>query len=211
MEPSEHTLKIAPKIPDELVFRVTEHVKLCANKPSFMHHSWYVKYHLDIVEQIALELCELYTHANKNLVLLLVWLHDYGKITHNEMHLGCNAQRCKEYLTELTLPPQLITVVCEYIQIIDAKENLVDPTTPIEIQIVSSADGAPHFFGPFYQVWCHENPDKPLSELLKSNIAKATKDWDKKIVLPQISELVRERYELIREQNGELPTKYLNS
>lgn len=60
--------------------RFREDVARAARDPGFIHHRWFVRYHLAIVERLALELCAIYPHADKNMVLVLVWLHDYGKI-----------------------------------------------------------------------------------------------------------------------------------
>ena len=57
---------------EKLIQEFKNHVVEACNNPNFVHHEWYVKYHLNFVEKISLELCEKYPEANKDIVLTAV-------------------------------------------------------------------------------------------------------------------------------------------
>jgi hypothetical protein len=54
-----------------LIDTVKTRVCEAAQNPAFRHHLWYVHYHLEIVERLAMELCDLYPSADRNLARLL--------------------------------------------------------------------------------------------------------------------------------------------
>jgi len=183
------------------------HVIKIANNNSFIHYSWFVKYHLEIVEKIALELCKKYPQANKNLVLLLVWLHDYGKIVDFKNQHKATTTEGKRKLLKIGFAAEYVEKVIAYVNIIDSKINITK--APLEVKIVSSADGASHFVGPFFSIFWKENYTWKLTDLLKENKKKAKTDWDKKIVLPEVKEKFLNRHNHFLESYGEPPKKYL--
>lgn len=176
--------------------------------PNFRHHKWYVKYHLSIVEKLALELCDHYPKANSNLVFLLVWLHDYGKILDFENRDEATLVEGRKVMEDLGFPQDFIDKAIRYADLVDNGLDANPENLPIEVKIISSADAASHFIGPFFSIWWYENANKPIEDLMQDNRRKAHKNWNKKILLPEVREAFRDRYLMFLEQSGELPLSF---
>lgn len=191
-----------------------EHVKEAASNPDFLHHKWFVQWHLEIVEKIASELCEHHTEANREIVEVMVWLHDYGKILDFEHEYTATQEYGPKILAQLGFDPKFAVTVLKGVELLDRKNEIDLHQAPIEVQIVSSADGCSHMVGPFFYIFWHESTDKTFAgktfeELMHLNRMKVEKDWNRKVVLPEARQAFEGRYKLILEQTGILPARYV--
>jgi len=192
------------------------HVQEVSANPEFIHHKWFVKWHLEIVERLALELLEFYPQADRDIVEVMVWLHDYGKILDFDNQYAVTLSAGRQKLTELGFPAEFVNAAVANIETLDKKMELDLHEANIEIQIVSSADGCSHLVGPFMHLFWNEATDpffagKTLAELMESNRQKADKDWSRKIILPEARKAFEQRYKFICEQSGELPPAFFPS
>ncbi|MCT4553041.1 MAG: HD domain-containing protein [Alphaproteobacteria bacterium] len=193
--------------------KLKEHVIKCATDKNFIHSDWFIESHLEIVEKLCNELCDFYEEADRDVVNILVWLHDYGKIlakNYENFHKSdaLAISKGRELLEDLGFSKDIIDISIKYVELNDKKMEIDLNQAPIEVKIISSADAAAHFIGPFFSLYIYDNSDKSIEELCESNIKKAQKDWNRKIVLPEVKERFKERYEWILEGMSSLNGKY---
>jgi len=155
------------------LLKLKEAVTAKASNPGFIHHQWYVKWHLQIVERLVNELCNIYTEADRNICLLLVWLHDYGKILAQKPENYDKGDfltftKGRELMESLGFSQSVTDQTISYLQQMERKMEEDLSFAPIEVQIISSADAASHLIGPFMSLYWYENPDKSIEELLES-------------------------------------------
>lgn len=177
------------------------------SRKDFIYHEWMGEYHLKIVERIAMELCDIYTQADRNVVQALVWFHDFGKPFDEENERAVTLQKGPEIMRECGFSDEFITTVTEYWKLMEQKNEIDISTTPIEVQIISCADGASHFTGVFYPSYFGDGDDFTTTQKHLKN--KIEKDWNRKMVLPEIREAFQARYDAVREMLGEFPNTFL--
>lgn len=194
----------------ERIETLKQAVITASNNPNFIHHPWFVTYHLEIVAGLANELLAFYPDANPELVEVLAWIHDYGKALDFDRQYEMTLSEGPKLLQKLGFEPEFTKTVIDYMEIMDKKLELDIHTAPLEVQIVSSADGCSHLAGPFMPLWWWENAGKPFEELMVDNIRKAEKDWNHKVVLPEARRAFAQRHRFLLEQMGRLPEKYLS-
>ncbi len=196
---------------ESLIQNLRSHVIEASANPNFIHHDWFVEYHLKFVEKIALELCNIYKEADKDIVLALVWIHDYGKILdksreHNEEMF----EKGKEKMIELGFQKEFVDTVISYLVTFENKMTVDLKEAPIEVQIVSSSDAASHLIGPFFAIYYKENNNLSIPELMQANMDKLKKDWERKIVLPEVKKAFEARHKKMLEQAGDFPENFLS-
>ncbi|MEA3229391.1 MAG: HD domain-containing protein [archaeon] len=161
----------------------------CSNK-EFIHHSWYWQHHIIPMLKISLELADK-LGIDKELIELIVYLHDIAKIRGLDNHAEEGAKIASEMLQDIQEKKLILECI--------AKHNKPSENDSVEVKLIASADAVSHFLSPFFEIYLWENPDKPFDELCTSNIRKAEKDW-KRILLPEAQEMAREEYENVKKR-----------
>jgi len=200
----------------EIISAIKSHVERACSNTNFVHHKWYYQYHLLVVERIALELCTIYPSSDRDIVELLVWIHDYEKITRwqtkgeEDKHQE-GLVRLRLLLSNCGMTDSDIEDMIKLFETFETKANEVLKDASIEIQIVSSADAASHLASPFFPIDWYEYHNLSIDELLQRGKDKLKKDWEQKITLPEVKKKFRVRYELLLEITaGQYPDSYFS-
>lgn len=178
-----------------LIGRVVE----SCSRQDFEYREWFVAYHLRMVEDLALKFVTAYPEADRNLVHALVWVHDYSKPfakTKEEEKITL-IPMVRDVLVDIGFENSFVDRVVAGLIEIESKDDVSLENASIEAKIISSADGASHFFGPFFFSYFRDSTDESITDTMQRIAQKAQRDWNRKIVLLEGRELVKPRYEIL--------------
>lgn len=184
-------------------------IENCKNK-DFIFREFFVADHLVITERIARELCDVYKEADRNIVFALVWFHDYGKPIDMDNESDITRDEGVKTMKRVGMSEEFINQVIKYWVRMEMKNEIDISREPIEVQIVSSADGAAHFVGKFFSTYFGDSKKESIKEVEGRIKNKIQQDWERKIVLPEIKRAFQSRYLMALEIIGEYPNKFIN-
>lgn len=117
-------------------------------------------YHVEQVEKWALRILEFHPEANKEVVLLSVWLHDIGQADkeHHNTHEIYSEQEAGRFLPTLGLPQEEIDMVAHCVRTHRCKPDALPKT--IEAKIVAAADSASHLTDIWYVLMLNQGNSK---------------------------------------------------
>ena len=144
-----------------------------ANDPSFKHHKWYVKHHLDYVMAIMKRMPKVMGNWDKEMVDM-VWMHDYPKMVGGGHDLAIvntllTKHRDEDYAHKVVHQLHLME------RLKKSDWNSLTEYSMVAANL-STADALAHYYGPFFQLYIDENPDMSMEEIKKSNRQKLAKD-----------------------------------
>ncbi|MFA7209448.1 MAG: HD domain-containing protein [Parcubacteria group bacterium] len=184
-------------------------IKNIQGNENFPYREWFIDDHLMIVERIALELCDIYPDADRNLVEALVWFHDFGKPIDMGNEYETTKTRGVEAMRSIGFEEKFIERVLELWVTMEKEQEIDISKEAIEVQIICSADGASHFTGLFYSSYFRDERGESLESIKNRIRAKIRKDWEKKMVLPEIKKTFEKRYIRALEIVGEYPNNFI--
>ena len=176
---------------------------------NFQYREWFISDHMMIVEKIAMEICDIYPDADRDVVFALVWFHDFGKPIDEENEREVTKTKGPEIMREIGFSEDFIQKVLAHWIRMEMKKEIDISKEVIEVQIVSTSDGASHFVGQFYPGYFGDSPKKSLEEVREEIRKKLTQDWERKIVIPEVKKAFKDRYLYALEILGEYPEKFL--
>ena len=179
---------------DELLNQLRMFVSEKASNPDFIHHKWFVKWHLEIVETLSKDMTKFYPDADEATLIALGWMHDYGKIVdYDNQYDHKYVEEGRIAMMTLGFNEVFATNIAESVKLFDAKNHLESES--IEIRIVSSADACSHLNGPFISLYWHENPDRPFEAIMNENVRKLGGEWQLKVTIPEAIKAYQELHD----------------
>jgi len=164
-------------------------------KQSKFLDDWFYTDHLLEVEKQANWLCNLYPQADREAVLLSVWLHDIGRIEKgmDDGHEGYAFTRVKELLPDYGYAQDKVDLVATACQTHRAEGSLIPGS--LEGKILATADALSHFYHFIYfRVFENYRKIKSFNESVEIIRKKLDRDYHQKLFFPEAKTKVEQLY-----------------
>lgn len=178
---------------------------------------WFFDLHQLEVVKCAELLLDKYPDANREIVLVAVWLHDVvqfiasgeeerDKVKMNH-HLD-GAVKAKEILEKYQLGEEELEKIQNCIRRHRNKKGY--EAVSIEEKIVASADAMSHFYSVFFLTFFKFHPSVGLDEMVVINKEKIERDWRDVNIIPEAGNIVRSRYENLKNMHSSYKSDFSN-
>lgn len=158
---------------------------------------WFYSVHLLGVEKFAKELLEQLPKADKEIVLLGVWLHDLGRVRGIKgNHAKAGAIEAEKVMKQFGYSDQIIKHVREIILAHSCDTRLMPKT--LEGKILTSADAMSHYINDFYLTLASTG-EYELAGFKKWALEKLEKDYNKKIFFDFAKKKIEKRHKILKE------------
>jgi HD superfamily phosphodiesterase len=159
--------------------------------------SWFYHTHLLAVEKNAKFLLEKLPKANKEVVLLGVWLHDLQRIRKLKGdHAKTGAREAVKVLYNYNLDKNIVKHVKDIILSHPCKSGITPKT--LEAKILASADAMSHYMNDFYLSIALRG-DRNIEEYKKWLSEKLDRNYNIKISFPFAKKIIKKKHEAFRE------------
>lgn len=158
---------------------------------------WFYSVHLLGVEKIAKELLKKLPKADKEIVLLGVWLHDLQRVRGIKGdHAKMGAVEAEKVMRQFGYQDKVIQHVKEIILAHSCDARLMPKT--VEGKILASADAMSHYVNDFYLAIATTG-ERDLVGFKKWALEKLERDYDKKIFFNFARNMIKKRYKILKE------------
>ena len=164
----------------------------CYNKGHV--ESWFYEKHLLAVEKYANFLLRRLSKADKEIVLLGVWLHDSQRVMGIKGdHQKAGAIEAKKIMTEYGYPVETIKKV-QNIILTHSCDGFFPST--VEGKILATADAMSHYVNDFY-LQIATTGQRSLEDFKIWALEKLNRDYNKKIFFPFAKKEIKERHDVL--------------
>lgn len=157
---------------------------------------WFYSTHLLAVEKFAKELLKKLPKADKEIVLLGVWLHDIQRIRGLKgEHAEIGAKEAEKVLQKFRYSKEMIERIKDVI--LAHSCDKVMPKT-LEAKILASADAMSHYVNDFY-LTIAVTGERDLKSFKKWVLEKLNRDYNKKISFNFAKQMIKKRHDVLKE------------